>query len=88
MRKRIISLQNQPGDKLFEKIKLWHLSREGMDLEDPANEPLYYNQGFLRMSVSLEKAPDKPTYVTIDFEKRRSDGNQWKKWAVRNRQKR
>lgn len=48
---------------------LWHLSHEGMDLEDPANEPLYNKEGFLEMSVSPEKAPDKPTYVTIDFEK-------------------
>ena len=48
---------------------LWHLSHEGMDLEDPANEPLYNKEGFLEMSVSPEKAHDKPTYVTIDFEK-------------------
>lgn len=48
---------------------LWHLSHEGMDLEDPANEPLYNKEGFLEMSVSPEQAPDKPTYVTIDFEK-------------------
>ncbi len=48
---------------------LWHLSHEGMDLEDPANEPLYNKEGFLEMCVSPEQAPDKPTYVTIDFEK-------------------
>ncbi len=48
---------------------LWHLSHEGLDLEDPANEPLYNKEGFLEMSVSPEQAPDKPTYVTIDFEK-------------------
>ena len=48
---------------------LWHLSHEGMDLEDPANEPQYEKPGFLEMSVSPLKAPDKPTYVTIDFEK-------------------
>ena len=48
---------------------LWHLSHEGLDLEDPANEPLYNKPGFLEMSVSPEQAPDKPTYVTISFEK-------------------
>jgi argininosuccinate synthase len=48
---------------------LWHLSHEGLDLEDPANEPTYEKDGFLEMSVSPLKAPDAPTYVTIDFEK-------------------
>ncbi len=48
---------------------LWHLSHEGLDLEDPANEPMYTKQGFLEMSVSPELAPNVPTYVTISFEK-------------------
>ena len=48
---------------------LWHLSHEGLDLEDPANEPQYNKPGFLEMGVSPEMAPDKPTYVTIHFEK-------------------
>ncbi len=48
---------------------LWHLSHEGLDLEDPANEPLYEKPGFLEMGVSPITAPDAPTYVTIDFEK-------------------
>lgn len=48
---------------------LWHLSHEGLDLEDPANEPQYEKEGFLEMSVSPIKAPDKPTYVEIGFEK-------------------
>ena len=47
---------------------LWHLSHEGLDLEDPANEPDYDKPGFLEMGVSPFKAPDEPTYVTIDFE--------------------
>ena len=46
---------------------LWHLSHEGLDLEDPANEPDY--DKILEMGVSPEKAPDTPTYVTISFEK-------------------
>ena len=46
---------------------LWHLSHEGLDLEDPANEPMY--DKILELGVSPEKAPDKPTYVTVSFEK-------------------
>ncbi len=48
---------------------LWHLSHEGLDLENPANEPQYSKPGFLEMGVSPEQAPDKPTYVTVSFEK-------------------
>ena len=48
---------------------LWHLSHEGLDLEDPANEPQYEKEGFLELGVSPIDAPDKPTYVTIHFEK-------------------
>ena len=48
---------------------LWHLSHEGLDLEDPANEPTYDKPGFLEMGVSPMKAPDAPALVTIDFEK-------------------
>ncbi|SDO00633.1 argininosuccinate synthase [Acetanaerobacterium elongatum] len=46
---------------------IWHLSHEGLDLEDPANEPNY--DKILELGVSPEKAPDAPTYVTIGFEK-------------------
>ena len=46
---------------------LWHLSHEGLDLEDPANEPQYDKPGFLEMGVSPFKAPEEPTYVTLDF---------------------
>ena len=48
---------------------LWHLSHEGLDLEDAGNEPLYDKDGFLEMGVSPFKAPDAPTYITLDFEK-------------------
>ena len=50
-------------------MNLWHLSHEGLDLEDPANEPQYNKKGFLELGVSPEQAPDKPTYVKIHFEK-------------------
>ncbi len=48
---------------------LWHLSHEGLDLEDTANEPQYEKPGFLEMGVSPIDAPDVPTYLTISFEK-------------------
>lgn len=46
---------------------LWHLSHEGLDLEDTANEPQYEKPGFLEMGVSPVAAPDQPTYITLDF---------------------
>jgi argininosuccinate synthase len=48
---------------------LWHLSHEGLDLEDVGNEPLYEKKGFLEMGVSPIDAPDAPTYITLDFDK-------------------
>ncbi len=58
---RITRETNYSKDK-----NLWHLSHEGLDLEDPANEPKYNE--ILEMGVSPEQAPDVPTYVTIHFE--------------------
>ena len=48
---------------------LWHLSHEGLDLEDPENEQPYEKEGFLELGVSPVQAPDKPAYITIHFEK-------------------
>lgn len=48
---------------------LWHLSHEGLDLEDIANEPMYDKDGFLELGVSPFKAPNEGEYVTIEFEK-------------------
>ena len=47
---------------------LWHLSHEGLDLEDTGNEPQYEKPGFLEMGVSPIDAPDAPTYITLDFD--------------------
>ena len=47
---------------------LWHLSHEGLDLEDTGNEPQYEKPGFLEMGVSPIQAPDVPTYITLDFQ--------------------
>lgn len=46
---------------------LWHLSHEGLDLENPANEPMY--DKILELGVTPEQAPDTPTYITLTFEK-------------------
>ena len=48
-------------------MNLWHLSHEGLDLEDPANEPKYAK--ILELSKTLEDAPNEPTYITLTFEK-------------------
>ena len=48
---------------------LWHLSHEGLDLEDPANEAPIDKPGFLEMGVSPVAAPDQPTYLTLEFVK-------------------
>ena len=48
---------------------IWHLSHEGLDLENPMNEPKYDDPEFLEMGVSPEQAPDKPEYITVHFEK-------------------
>ena len=45
---------------------LWHISHEGLELENPANEPNYDH--LLVLGVSPEKAPDEPEYVTLTFE--------------------
>ena len=47
---------------------LWHLSHEGLDLEEVENEPKYEEKGFLEMGVSPIDAPDEPTYIELDFE--------------------
>ncbi len=63
---------------------LWHLSHEGLDLEDAGNEPLYEKEGFLEMGVSPLQAPDKPTYVEIEFEKGKPVALDGKKMSAKN----
>ena len=55
------------GDSYSRDRNIWHISHEGLELEDPANEPNY--EHLLKLGVSPEKAPDKDTYVTLTFEK-------------------
>ncbi len=64
---RNIEVPMKKDDSYSRDRNLWHLSHEGLELEDPANEPNY--DKLLQMSVSPEKAPDAPTYVEIEFEK-------------------
>jgi len=59
---RITRETNYSKDK-----NMWHLSHEGLDLEDAGNEPKYEQKGFLEMGVSPIDAPDKPEYITLDF---------------------
>ena len=62
---------------------LWHLSHEGLDLEDAGNEPLYEKEGFLEMGVSPLLAPDKPTYIELEFEKGRPVALDGKKMSAK-----
>ncbi|MEA4816565.1 MAG: argininosuccinate synthase [Lachnospiraceae bacterium] len=55
------------GDSYSRDRNIWHLSHEGLELEDPANEPNY--KKLLQLCVTPEEAPDKPEYVELSFEK-------------------
>ncbi|MFH0703234.1 MAG: argininosuccinate synthase [bacterium] len=67
LEKRGIQVPMKKEDSYSRDRNLWHLSHEGLELENPANEPDY--DKFLQMSVTPEKAPDKPVYVEIEFKK-------------------
>lgn len=67
LEKRNIPVPMKKDDSYSRDANLWHISHEGLDLEDPANEPDF--DKILKMSVTPEKAPDKDTYVEIEFEK-------------------
>ena len=66
LEKRGIEVPMKKDDSYSRDKNLWHLSHEGLELEDPANEPNY--DKLLHLSVTPEKAPDKATYVEIEFE--------------------
>jgi len=67
LEKRNIPVPMKKSDSYSRDDNLWHISHEGLDLEDPANEPKF--EGMLKMTVPPESAPDKAEYVTIAFEK-------------------
>ena len=62
-----VPLKNNRETNYSKDKNLWHLSHEGLDLEDPANEPMY--DKILELGVTPEAAPDCPTYITLHFEK-------------------
>jgi len=80
LEKRGLPVPMKRVDSYSRDDNLWHISHEGLELEDPANEPRY--ETMLRMTVPPEKAPDKPEYIEIGFEQgvpvsldgRRKDG--------------
>ncbi len=67
LEQRGIEVPVKKDDSYSRDRNIWHLSHEGLELEDPANEPNYKH--ILQLGVSPEDAPDKPEYVTLDFEK-------------------
>jgi argininosuccinate synthase len=67
LEKRNIPAPTKRADSYSRDDNLWHISHEGLELEDPANEPSL--DRMLKMTVPPEKAPDRPEYVEIDFEK-------------------
>jgi argininosuccinate synthase len=67
LEKRNIPVPMKKKDSYSRDDNLWHISHEGLELEDPANEPVLENM--LNMTVPPEKAPDKAEYVEIEFER-------------------
>ena len=67
LEKRGIEVPMKKGDTYSRDKNLWHLSHEGLELEDPSSEPNY--DKLLHLSVTPEKAPDEATYIEIEFEK-------------------
>jgi argininosuccinate synthase len=67
LEKRNIPVPMKKSDSYSRDDNLWHISHEGLDLEDPANEPKL--EGMLKICVPPAKAPDQAEYVTIGFDK-------------------
>ncbi|MDR2793234.1 MAG: argininosuccinate synthase [Treponema sp.] len=67
LEKRHIPVPMKKADSYSRDDNLWHISHEGLELEDPSNEPRY--DTMLKMTVPPERAPDKPEYVKIEFDK-------------------
>lgn len=67
LEERNIPVPMKKSDSYSRDRNLWHLSHEGLELEDPAVEPQY--DKILQMGVTPENAPDEATYVDIEFDK-------------------
>ena len=66
-RKHGIDLPFSADSSYSRDRNLWHISHEGLELEEPSNEPNY--EHLLVLGVTPEKAPDEPEYVSMTFEK-------------------
>jgi argininosuccinate synthase len=66
LEKRRIPVPMKKSDSYSRDDNLWHISHEGLELEDPANEPSLGRM--LKMTTPPEKAPNKSEYVEVDFE--------------------
>jgi argininosuccinate synthase len=67
LEKRKIPVPMKKSDSYSRDDNLWHISHEGLDLEDPWNEPKLEGD-MLKMTTAPSKAPDAPEYVTLEFE--------------------
>ena len=67
LQKRGLPVPMKKEESYSRDRNLWHISHEGLDLEEPENEPDFKN--ILKLGVSPEEAPDEPTYIEIEFEK-------------------
>lgn len=67
LEKRGIEVPMKKEQSYSRDRNIWHISHEGLELEDPKNEPDYDN--LLTLSVTPEKAPDMPEYIEMEFEK-------------------
>jgi argininosuccinate synthase len=67
LEERNIPVPMKKAESYSRDRNLWHLSHEGLELEDPSIEPIY--DKLLQMSVTPEKAPDVATYIDLEFEK-------------------
>lgn len=67
LQKRGLPVPMKKEESYSRDRNLWHISHEGLELEDPSKEPIF--DKILQLGVTPEKAPDKPTYIEITFEK-------------------
>lgn len=66
-KKHNIPLNMTEETSYSEDRNIWHISHEGLELEEPDTEPNW--EKVMKLGVTPENAPDEPTYITLDFEK-------------------
>lgn len=65
LEERGLEVPMKKEDSYSRDRNMWHISHEGLDLEDPWNAPHY--EKLLKLGVSPEQAPDEPTFITLTF---------------------